>query len=146
MALEICQVLACKILLVPVHPPGLASCDFVSTYRLAAAPLGTLQYLDIAEVVAWRVRGCRLPHIIVKRAIKTECPICDVGSTAGLPLNPVTGQLENLYGFLGLIGVVVFALAGMLYKIIPFLVGVIVACILIGVYVGITGKRGTRVR
>lgn len=40
----------------------------------------------------------------------------------GLPLNTFTGQLENLYGFLGLIGVVSFAVIGMLYKIIPFLV------------------------
>ena len=39
-----------------------------------------------------------------------------------LPLNPFTGQLENLYGFLGLLGVVSFAIMGMLYKIIPFLV------------------------
>jgi len=30
--------------------------------------------------------------------------------------------LENLYGFLGLIGMVSFAIIGMLYKIIPFLV------------------------
>jgi hypothetical protein len=40
----------------------------------------------------------------------------------GLPLNPFTGQLENLYGFLGFIGVITFAIIGMLYKIIPFLV------------------------
>ena len=40
----------------------------------------------------------------------------------GLPQNTLTGQLENLYGFLGLIGVVTFAIMGMLYKIIPFLV------------------------
>ena len=39
-----------------------------------------------------------------------------------LPLNPFTGQLENLYGFLGLLGVVSFAIMGMLYKIVPFLV------------------------
>ncbi len=39
-----------------------------------------------------------------------------------LPLTPLTGQLENAYGFLGLIGVVTFAIIGMLYKIIPFLV------------------------
>ncbi|HYG21270.1 MAG TPA: hypothetical protein VEH04_00705 [Verrucomicrobiae bacterium] len=39
-----------------------------------------------------------------------------------LPLNALTGQLENVYGFLGLIGVVTFAIAGMLYKIVPFLV------------------------
>jgi cbb3-type cytochrome oxidase subunit 1 len=43
-------------------------------------------------------------------------------SWPGLPLNPFTGQLENLYGFLGLLGVVSFAIMGMLYKIIPFLV------------------------
>jgi hypothetical protein len=43
-------------------------------------------------------------------------------SWPGLPLNPFTGQLENVYGFLGLIGVVSFAIIGMLYKIIPFLV------------------------
>lgn len=43
-------------------------------------------------------------------------------SWPGLPLNPFTGQLENLYGFLGLIGMVSFAIMGMLYKIIPFLV------------------------
>jgi hypothetical protein len=43
-------------------------------------------------------------------------------SWPGLPLNTFTGQLENLYGFLGLIGVVSFAIVGMLYKIIPFLI------------------------
>jgi hypothetical protein len=43
-------------------------------------------------------------------------------SWPGLPLNPFTGQLENIYGFLGLIGVVSFAIIGMLYKIVPFLV------------------------
>jgi hypothetical protein len=39
-----------------------------------------------------------------------------------LPLNERTGQLENVYGFLGLVGVVGFAILGMLYKIVPFLV------------------------
>lgn len=39
-----------------------------------------------------------------------------------LPLNVFTGQLENLYGFLALIGFVTFAIVGMLHKIIPFLV------------------------
>jgi hypothetical protein len=43
-------------------------------------------------------------------------------SWPGLPLNSFTGQLENLYGFFGLIGLVSFAIIGMLYKIIPFLV------------------------
>ncbi len=40
----------------------------------------------------------------------------------GLPLTPFTGQLENLYGFLGLLGFVSLAIIGMLYKILPFLV------------------------
>ncbi len=39
-----------------------------------------------------------------------------------LPLNTFTGQLENIYGYLGLIGVVSLAVIGMLYKIIPFLI------------------------
>jgi hypothetical protein len=43
-------------------------------------------------------------------------------SWPGLPLTTFTGQLENLYGFLGFFGVVSFAIIGMLYKIIPFLV------------------------
>jgi hypothetical protein len=40
----------------------------------------------------------------------------------GLPSNVFTGQLENLYGFLGLFGFVTLAILGMLHKIIPFLV------------------------
>jgi hypothetical protein len=43
-------------------------------------------------------------------------------SWPGLPVNALTMRLENVYGFLGFIGVVSFAIMGMLYKIIPFLV------------------------
>jgi len=43
-------------------------------------------------------------------------------SWPGLPLNTFTGQLENVYGFLALVGVLSLAIIGMLYKIIPFLV------------------------
>jgi hypothetical protein len=50
------------------------------------------------------------------------CVLALVLSWPGLPMTPFTGQLENLYGFLGLVGVISFALIGMLYKIIPFLV------------------------
>jgi hypothetical protein len=39
-----------------------------------------------------------------------------------LPFTAFTGQLENLYGFLGFIGVFSMAIIGMLYKIVPFLV------------------------
>ena len=48
--------------------------------------------------------------------------IAAVLSWPGLPVNAYTMQLENVYGFLGLVGVVSFAIMGMLYKIIPFLV------------------------
>jgi hypothetical protein len=43
-------------------------------------------------------------------------------SWPGLPLTAFTGQLENLYGFLALVGVISLAILGMLYKILPFLV------------------------
>ncbi len=43
-------------------------------------------------------------------------------SWPSLPLTGLTGQLENLYGFLAFAGVVSFAIIGMLYKILPFLV------------------------
>lgn len=43
-------------------------------------------------------------------------------SWPSLPLTPFTGQLENVYGFLGLLGSISFAVIGMLYKIAPFLV------------------------
>jgi cbb3-type cytochrome oxidase subunit 1 len=39
-----------------------------------------------------------------------------------LPLNDFTGQLENAYGFVAFIGFISFAVIGMLYKIIPFLI------------------------
>jgi len=39
-----------------------------------------------------------------------------------LPMTMLTAQLENVYGFLAFIGVVTFAILGMLYKVVPFLV------------------------
>lgn len=48
--------------------------------------------------------------------------IAAVLSWPGLPLTGLTGQLESAYGVLALLGVVSFAIIGMLYKIIPFLV------------------------
>lgn len=48
--------------------------------------------------------------------------IAAVLSWPGLPVNAYTMQLENVYGFLGFVGVVTFAIIGMLYKIIPFIV------------------------
>lgn len=43
-------------------------------------------------------------------------------SWPSLPLTAFTGQLENLYGLLAIVGVVSFAIVGMLYKILPFIV------------------------
>jgi hypothetical protein len=43
-------------------------------------------------------------------------------SWPGLTLTTFTGQLENLYGFLALFGVISLALMGMMHKIVPFLV------------------------
>ncbi|MEX0742451.1 MAG: hypothetical protein WD079_06605 [Phycisphaeraceae bacterium] len=40
----------------------------------------------------------------------------------GLPATDLTRQLETTYGFLALMGIVTFAILGMLYKVIPFLV------------------------
>jgi hypothetical protein len=39
-----------------------------------------------------------------------------------LPITEFTAQLENVYGFLGLFGVVTLGIVGMLFKIVPFLV------------------------
>jgi hypothetical protein len=39
-----------------------------------------------------------------------------------LPLTVFTGQLENLYGFLAVFGLITTAILGMLFKILPFLV------------------------
>ena len=40
----------------------------------------------------------------------------------GLSQTSLTTQLENVYGFLAFVGVVSFAILGMLYKVVPFLV------------------------
>jgi hypothetical protein len=40
----------------------------------------------------------------------------------GLPMTALTTQLENVYGFVAIIGVITFAIVGMLYKVVPFLV------------------------
>lgn len=49
-------------------------------------------------------------------------PVGLVLSWPSLPLTQFTGQLENAYGTLAILGVVSLAIMGMLYKIIPFIV------------------------
>jgi hypothetical protein len=58
-------------------------------------------------------------------ALSLLVPLIALGvvlSWPGLPLTAFTGQLENAYGFLALLGVVSLAILGMLFKILPFLV------------------------
>ncbi len=58
-------------------------------------------------------------------AVGLLVPVAALGLLLSWPMlkaAKVTGQLENVYGFLAIIGVVTLALMGMLYKIIPFLV------------------------
>ena len=58
-------------------------------------------------------------------AIAVLVPVATLGimlAWPGLPEIPAMTRFENLYGFLALIGVVSFAILGMLYKILPFLV------------------------
>jgi hypothetical protein len=58
-------------------------------------------------------------------AVVLIVPVAILGfvlSWPNLPMNAITGQLENLYGFLAIMGVISLAIIGMLYKIIPFLV------------------------
>ena len=58
-------------------------------------------------------------------AITLLIPVSVLGVVLGWPQLPpteLTMQLENVYGFLAFIGVVTFAILGMLYKVVPFLV------------------------
>jgi hypothetical protein len=57
-------------------------------------------------------------------AVTLLVPVSVLGLGLGWPrlaLTELTGQLENVYGFLSLLGIVSFAIIGMLYKILPFL-------------------------
>jgi len=58
-------------------------------------------------------------------AVTLLIPVCLLAlvlSWPSLPLTPFFGMLENVYGVLGLLGVVTLAILGMLHKILPFLV------------------------
>jgi hypothetical protein len=58
-------------------------------------------------------------------AIWLLAPLCVIGLLLALPRwseTPMGLQLEGVYGFVALIGVISFAIIGMLYKIAPFLV------------------------
>jgi hypothetical protein len=58
-------------------------------------------------------------------AVAMLAPVSALGMALawhGLPATTLTAQLETVYGFLAFLGVVSFAMLGMLYKIVPFLV------------------------
>jgi hypothetical protein len=93
----------------------------------------------LMTVTGLTIYGCELAAIVRARkrvaldwGVKTFltgilllAPLSLLGAVLawpGLPFNVFTGQLENLYGFLGLTGFVSLAIIGMLQKIIPFLV------------------------
>jgi hypothetical protein len=86
----------------------------------------TLYGIELAAILRARKRrtldwGLKM-FLTAVAGLAPLCLLALVLSWPGLPLNAFTGQLENLYGFLGLVGVISFALIGMLYKIIPFLI------------------------
>jgi hypothetical protein len=58
-------------------------------------------------------------------AVATLAPISVVAAVLAWPKLPITAfttRLETLYGFLGIVGFVTFAMIGMLQKIVPFLI------------------------
>jgi hypothetical protein len=66
----------------------------------------------------WGLRG-----FLASQALLVPVALLGLGlSRPGLVLTETVGRLENAYGFLALFGVVAFAILGMLYKILPFLV------------------------
>lgn len=96
------------------------------TFALVTIAALTLYGIELAAIL--RARKRRVLDWGVKTFLTGVgfllplAPLAIVLSWPTLPLNAFTGQLENLYGFLALIGAVSLALIGMLYKIIPFLV------------------------
>jgi hypothetical protein len=92
---------------------------------LASAGLG-LYGLELCAILGARKRrhlDWGLKYFLT--AVSLLGPLAVLGCVLawpGLPVTQLTTQLENVYGFLGIIGVVAFAILGMLYKILPFLV------------------------
>jgi hypothetical protein len=89
------------------------------------AGLGTF-FVEIRAILAARQRRALdwgLRYFLTALTVLGLCGVLGlILCWPRLPLNVFTGQLENLYGFLALVGFVTFAILGMLYKIIPFLV------------------------
>lgn len=113
---------------------GLAGVFFAILLRSALQPVFALvlvtglaaYFLEMHAILhAWQRRALDwgLRYFITALVVLGLCGgLALVLSWPRLPLNELTGQLENLYGFLAILGVVTFAILGMLFKIIPFLV------------------------
>lgn len=113
---------------------GLAALFFTltlrSAWKLAGAALvaaGLVAYgLEIRAIVRARKRRALdwgLKYFLT--ALTLLAPVAALGillAWPGLPATALTTQLESVYGFLGLMGVIGFSIVGMLHKIIPFLV------------------------
>lgn len=113
---------------------GLAGSFISILLQLALKPLFALIIVAALAIYGWemmailRARKRRALDWGVRyflTAISLLAPLSILAlvlSWPKLPLNPFTGQLENVYGFVAFVGVISFAVIGMLYKIIPFLV------------------------
>jgi hypothetical protein len=101
-----------------------------SSWRPAASALGlagvTLYLIEVRAMLAERRRASLdwgLKMFVT--AVALLLPAALLGFALGFPgfsANEFTGRLETVYGLLGIFGVIVPAILGMLYKIVPFLV------------------------
>jgi hypothetical protein len=97
-------------------------------FAFALVVLGGLALYEIELAAILRARKRRSLDWGMKyflTAVGLLAPVAVLGVTLAWPRLPVTEfttQLENVYGFLAFIGVVTFAILGMLYKVVPFLV------------------------
>ncbi|MCX8089932.1 MAG: hypothetical protein N3I86_03215 [Verrucomicrobiae bacterium] len=113
---------------------GLFGAFFTVLLRSPLKPLFALLTVAGLAIYAWELRAILRARkrpaldgglVIFLTGVAWLLPVCALAlvlSWPRLPLNTFTGQLENLYGFLGLLGFVTLAVIGMLYKIVPFLV------------------------
>ncbi|MBX3748199.1 MAG: hypothetical protein KF833_23055 [Verrucomicrobiae bacterium] len=113
---------------------GLVTIAFALPLQPAWKPLAAL--LTVAGLACYGIELAAIVHARRRRTLDWGLrafltaqallvPVAALGlllSRPGLALTEFIGRLENLYGFLALFGVVAFAILGMLYKILPFLV------------------------
>jgi hypothetical protein len=70
------------------------------------------------KVIDWGLR-----HFVTALGVLGGVTVLGVAlAVPGLPVTEFTAQLETVYAFLGIVGVVTFTILGFLYKIVPFIV------------------------